>query len=98
MVNGGNKRSRRTEAMGRLAGGVAHDFNNILTVILGYAVLIEDEGGDAVARTQAREIRKAVERASALTGRLLAFSHQQLTVASATQETTLQIIEAAEPS
>ncbi len=71
-------RSQRMEAFGQLAGGVAHDFNNFLTTILGYSDLLLSEkavkGG--VAR-QVTEIRDAAERASALTNQLLAFSRRQ---------------------
>jgi two-component system cell cycle sensor histidine kinase/response regulator CckA len=67
------------EVIGRLAGGVAHDFNNILTGILGFSEILMDdlkEGTDAF--YQAAEIKKASERASALTQQLLAFSRRQV--------------------
>ncbi|HYE86633.1 MAG TPA: ATP-binding protein [Vicinamibacterales bacterium] len=73
------RQAQKMEAMGRLAGGVAHDFNNILTAILGYAVLIEGEPEDqAGAEKHAVQIRKAAERAAALTKQLLAFSRRQV--------------------
>jgi len=64
----------RMEAVGRLAGGVAHDFNNILTAIAGYAGLLAQElpAGDPKQRDVA-EIRKATERATKLTRQLLSF-------------------------
>src|SRR5216684_8731701 len=71
-------RSQKMEAFGQLAGGVAHDFNNFLTTILGYSDLllherqIKGEMADHVA-----EIRGAAGRASALTQQLLAFSRKQ---------------------
>lgn len=71
-------RSQRMEAFGQLAGGVAHDFNNFLTTILGYGDLLLSERqikgrlADHVA-----EIRAAAGRASALTQQLLAFSRRQ---------------------
>jgi signal transduction histidine kinase/CheY-like chemotaxis protein len=71
-------RSQRMEAFGQLAGGVAHDFNNFLTTILGYSDLLLSENAvkGAVAE-QVQEIRAAAGRASALTNQLLAFSRRQ---------------------
>jgi signal transduction histidine kinase/ActR/RegA family two-component response regulator len=70
-------RSQKMEAFGQLAGGVAHDFNNFLTTILGYSDLLLDEldTKDEIAE-HIREIRGAASRASALTGQLLAFSRK----------------------
>jgi PAS domain S-box-containing protein len=70
-------RSQKMEAFGQLAGGVAHDFNNFLTTILGYSDLLLDEletKGEIAQHI--REIRGAAGRASALTGQLLAFSRK----------------------
>jgi two-component system cell cycle sensor histidine kinase/response regulator CckA len=73
------RQAQKMEAMGRLAGGVAHDFNNILTAILGYAMLIEGEPDDREgAQMHAAQIRKASERAAVLTKQLLAFSRRQV--------------------
>ncbi|HTS19711.1 MAG TPA: PAS domain S-box protein [Verrucomicrobiae bacterium] len=70
--------SRKVEAIGRLAGGVAHDFNNILTTIIGYCDLTREELGDGhSARTNIDEISGAAERAASLTRQLLAFSRKQ---------------------
>src|SRR6266481_4960668 len=71
-------RSQKMEAFGQLAGGVAHDFNNFLTTILGYCDLVLAETGrkGAVA-SHVAEIRSAAGRASILTGQLLAFSRRQ---------------------
>jgi two-component system cell cycle sensor histidine kinase/response regulator CckA len=70
--------AQRLESIGRLAGGVAHDFNNMLTVILGYgeAILQRLRQGDPL-RQPVEEIVKAGRRSAALTRQLLAFSRKQ---------------------
>ena len=71
-------RSQKMEAFGKLAGGVAHDFNNFLTTILGYSDLLLDElGMKGPKALHIAEIRCAAKRASALTSQLLAFSRKQ---------------------
>ncbi len=71
--------SQKMEAIGKLAGGVAHDFNNMLTAILGYASMIqEDAPPKSAIRDQAQQIRRAAENAAALTQKLLAFSRKQV--------------------
>jgi len=73
------QQARKVEAVGLLAGGVAHDFNNILTIILGYCdLLAEDVAGQPAALRSLNEIREAGERASALTRQLLAFSRKEV--------------------
>ena len=71
--------AQRMEAIGRLAGGVAHDFNNLLTVINGYCdLLLNDSNFAQESRTKIEQIKRAGERAAALTGQLLAFSRRQI--------------------
>jgi len=71
--------SQKMEAIGRLAGGVAHDFNNVLTVILGYNGMVMDELGDQPRLLEkAAEVQRAAERAAGLTKQLLAFSRRQI--------------------
>lgn len=73
------RQSQKMEAIGRLAGGVAHDFNNILTAILGYSQLMNMflRESDPL-RGYIEKIITAVERASNLTNSLLAFSRKQV--------------------
>jgi hypothetical protein len=73
-------RARRLESIGQLAGGIAQDFNNTLGVILNYAEFVADElEPDAQAREDVEEIRRAAERAAALTRQLLIFSRREAT-------------------
>jgi PAS domain S-box-containing protein len=72
------RQSQKMEAVGRLAGGVAHDFNNILTTMIGYCQLLRDQlSTDTDARANVEEIAAAAERAASLTRQLLAFSRKQ---------------------
>ncbi|MEK7380382.1 MAG: histidine kinase dimerization/phospho-acceptor domain-containing protein, partial [Gemmatimonadota bacterium] len=73
------RQAQKMEAIGRLAGGVAHDFNNMLTAIIGYSQLIRlrmPPHDPAYGNTE--EIEKAAARATSLTRQLLAFSRQQV--------------------
>lgn len=70
--------SQKMESVGRLAGGVAHDFNNMLSIILGNAELIlEDLAPDSPFKSNMKEIYKAAERSANLTRQLLAFARKQ---------------------
>jgi PAS domain S-box-containing protein len=81
--------TRRLESLGQLAGGVAHDFNNILAVISNYAEMIAETLGAptpdpadlADARTDIGQISRAAERATRLTKQLLAFGRRDITQA-----------------
>jgi PAS domain S-box-containing protein len=79
MVEEQLRQSQKMEAVGRLAGGVAHDFNNMLTVIMGFAELskLALEDGHPVLKNL-HEITRAAERSRDITRQLLAFSRKEL--------------------
>jgi signal transduction histidine kinase len=72
------RQSQKMEAVGRLANGVGHDFNNVLTAIFGYADLLLDQfAPEDPRRADLEEIRRSAERAATLTRQLLAFSRKE---------------------
>jgi PAS domain S-box-containing protein len=71
------RQAQKMEAVGRLAGGVAHDFNNVLMLISGYATqLVQDPELSGGAKALANQLVVATKRAASLTGQLLAFSRK----------------------
>lgn len=72
------QQSQKLEAIGRLAGGVAHDFNNVLQVISGYATSLQERASGELDLDELGEIAAAADRAAALTQQLLAFSRRQV--------------------
>jgi signal transduction histidine kinase len=70
--------AQKMEVIGQLAGGVAHDFNNILAIIMGYSdLMMQKLGPDDVLKSHLEAIRLAAERAAGLTQQLLVFSRKQ---------------------
>ena len=72
------RHAQKMEAIGRLSGGIAHDFNNLLTAIRGYSELLMKALQGSPLQADVEEIFNAADRASTLTGQLLAFSRRQI--------------------
>src|SRR5262249_12113786 len=71
--------AQKLESIGRLAGGVAHDFNNILTAIMGYSELAARHIPPASdVQDDLRQVQQAADRAATLTGQLLSFARRQI--------------------
>ena len=71
--------AQKMEAVGRLAGGMAHDFNNLMNVVIGYSeMLLHKSSSDNPGRQALESILDAGERAATLTRQLLAFSRKQI--------------------
>jgi PAS domain S-box-containing protein len=73
------RQAQRIEAIGQLAGGVAHEFNNFLGVILGYCQLLSEDSGDrGTLKRHVADIKNATQHATSLTRQLLAFGRKQV--------------------
>ena len=72
------RQAERMESVGRLAGGIAHEANNQMTVILGAAAFIHRRVLDPMAREDLDQVRRAAQRTAAITQQLLAFSRRQV--------------------
>ena len=71
------RQAQKVETLGEVVGGIIHNFNTNLTVILGQVALLTERVIDPQSEKSAREIRRAAERSSHLVSRLLSFSHKQ---------------------
>ena len=72
------RQSQKMESLGRLVGGVAHDFNNILTAVNGFAELLINRSNDDTSRQYAHSILQSGKRAAGLISQMMAFSRKQI--------------------
>jgi two-component system, cell cycle sensor histidine kinase and response regulator CckA len=73
------RQSQKMEALGQLAGGIAHEFNNYLSIILGYSDLLDSDAGEnETLRRELAEIKNATQKVASVTRQLLAFSRKQV--------------------
>ena len=72
------RQAERMESVGRLAGGIAHEANNQMTVVLGSAAFLQKQVVDETARADVEHIRRAAQRTASITQQLLAFSRRQI--------------------
>ncbi|MBL4584256.1 MAG: PAS domain S-box protein [Pseudomonadales bacterium] len=80
---------RKMQALGKLTGGIAHDYNNMLGVVLGYVDLLQEKEIDEDVARYVDQIKKAGQRGASLTNKLLAFSRQKSTESEAVLINTL---------
>ncbi|HSJ31342.1 MAG TPA: ATP-binding protein [Longimicrobiales bacterium] len=74
------RRAQKLEAVGRLAGGIAHEFNNVLTTVIGHASMLAERLQDSgPLHEHVAEVRRSAERAAVLTRQLLVFSGKHIT-------------------
>jgi PAS domain S-box-containing protein len=71
------RRAQKSEAVGKLAAGVAHDFNNLVAIIIGYCDLLDERSLPATEQELIDEVRRAAERGAATTRQMLAFTRNQ---------------------
>ena len=72
------RHTQKLQAIGKLAGGIAHEYNNLLTVVIGNAALLLETEADPERRAMAEEVSAAASRAAVLTSQLLAFGRKQM--------------------
>ena len=86
------RHTQKMDALGKLTGGIAHDYNNLLGIIKGYSDLLTDNlNKDSHLLDYAKNIQTAAERGTSITGKLLSFSRQRTLVTTALNINTLLI-------